>query len=636
MSLNNIGSKLFYIAKQGDVKKFLSVIEQEKVFNNLSKLNAKDSSQLIYSFSTLKIADKKIWKTLENLFLVQSKIMNDRDILFCASAFGKKSQNKQIWRSIEEHFGSHLRDFQDVRTIVTLFYAFANAQYQSTPLWRDLETITLSCLRKFGQKELAMLAWSFSRVGEGSAYFWDQLEKHIKTQVKYLTSQNLSIITYSFSKSRRGTSLFFEALENKVLSAILYDGNIAVKPKDIANIAWGFANLEYGSLQFWSQLEKFVVKIMPKCSLIDLANISWAFLQTKSNYPHFWPAFFSHLKNLEQIDEKYHQDVVVLAETLTKIDCQDQELWDKLGFTFLSFLRKGLMNDSMSRARWHRKYFELDPKSFDESVEEIYLQSIENSLNQDPALGIWCIWNICLCAFPNLGSEKFWDNLFKSFSRALEKPEILEKEESLNVLSNVIYVLNAKLALDPKKTNALRSRLNESLNTLYKKDENFLLLTKEKLNFFIQLKAFVLQSYNADKTVFWNQVKKHKDMFEFTSSDIKALIFAIIVKNSLFFDASKYADFEKILKDHFSASSSSKEEIHKLTQDLFTLLLKSHTDNQMIVQEFEQNPLTKNLNIQNFLKGKDETVQEDQVQREFKQLIQNYDKVQTLNYQEHK
>src|ERR1700749_15384 len=100
MSLSKSVFALYKAAKQGNAKLFIKLIEENRVLNNLPALSSLDTAQLISSFKLLKITDKNIWRTLENLFISKKNFMQVQDMLTCTSAFCRVSDSPKVWQAI--------------------------------------------------------------------------------------------------------------------------------------------------------------------------------------------------------------------------------------------------------------------------------------------------------------------------------------------------------------------------------------------------------------------------------------------------------------------------------------------------------------------------------------------------------
>ena len=217
--MKKIGFEFLKLAKNGDPRAFLKFLEQKKVFSNLDSLEPIDCSQLISSIGSLHLSDQRIWNGLENLFIKRERGMNLQDVLMCATAFGKKSSNDQLWRRIEGRILAERNRISEVKDVVLLFYAFANAQRKSPELWEALEKMTLASMPKYKQKELALAAWSFSKMNYGSENFWTQLEKTVYPYISSFSIQNPAITSYAFAKMNRKTKQVWKLLQSAVLAS---------------------------------------------------------------------------------------------------------------------------------------------------------------------------------------------------------------------------------------------------------------------------------------------------------------------------------------------------------------------------------------------------------------------------------
>ena len=225
----------------------------------------------------LHLSDQRIWTGLESLFVKKERGMNMQDVMMCATAFGKKSSNNQVWKLIEDRTLNDQGRITEVKDTVLLFYAFANAKRQSPELWETLERVTMATLPRYRQKELALAAWSFSKMNHGSEEFWTQLEKASYHYISSFSVQNLAITSYAFAKMNRKNKQTWNLLQTAVVSSFKGTAEQQYKPQDIANLAWSFANLELGDEVFWQQMEKISVKNIQRFNMLDLTNIAWSF-----------------------------------------------------------------------------------------------------------------------------------------------------------------------------------------------------------------------------------------------------------------------------------------------------------------------------------------------------------------------
>jgi len=598
MAFNQVGRFLYRLAKNGEKEAFLKFIEQHKVFSKLNSFDATNTSYLIYAFSALKIVDRKIWQTLETSFLIKEKSMNCQDIAFCASAFGKTTQNPKVWKRVEEYVEKNFGNITSTQDIVMLFYGTAHSHYDSPSIWHIYEKLCSENLLKFNQKELTMMIWSFCRVNKGSKEFWDYIEEIVQSQIQFIQLQNQSIVVYSFSKMQKGKVKFWDIIEKAVLAS-LNKVNYA-KPQDIANLAWGFANIGKGSDEFWNKIEKITKINMDKFSLLDISNTAWSLLSSNRHYPEFWPNFYSFLKKFDKVEDKNTQDIIMLVETLTQVNCTDKELWVKMAKIFNKFMKEGKMDNLMYKASWHKKLFEAEPKIWDNQIEDIYLNSIQRYIKNNIFLATQNLLNVCLCAAPNFGSNKFWGRVVEMFLEILENPQVTSKDEIIYLVSKTFYTLSVKLITDNEKSLNLLEIFNEKIDKFYRNEEKFLEMTKNKRNFIYQLKGMVHQQVNTHQRTFWSQLKNHNQEFSFLKPDIELLIFAIIVKNRLFFERQKIKELENNIEKY--CNTHGKEGIENLTKYLFHLLLSYYSDNKFVCEEFETDPLLKELKLTDFLR----------------------------------
>ena len=570
----------------------------------------------------LHLSDQRIWNGLENLFIKREHGMNLQDVLMCATTFGKKSSNDQVWRRIEDRTLAERDRITEVKDVVLLFYAFANAKRKMPELWEALEKMTLASMPRYKQKELALAAWSFSKMNYGSEDFWAQLEKAVYPYISSFSIQNLAITSYAFAKMNRKTQKVWNLLQSAVLTSFKETSGQQPKPQDVANLVWSFANLELGDSVFWGQMESISVKNIQRFNMLDLTNIAWSFKKTGREYPKFWPELFNYLRNQKSFDIKHHQDIVLMSEVLTEINCKDIKVWHAMIKTFETFLRSGVYRDYMFRARWHKCFFELKPDMWDKAVEDIYLGSIQAS-EKDPDLTIQALYNVCLCAFPNFGSKDFWRSLSTTFQDILAHPDLIEKYETINRTSNLMYLLNAKhVSYHEDNENPLEG-LDEAFDTFYRDESNFLKMINSKFNLMVQLKSVVLQRYKTHYRIFWNQLKIHKNSVGFSQNDIKPLIFAIIVKNGLYFEPDNYQEIENRINNYLPILTP--EQIDDFVAYLVETLFILYKDHRDIVHELQTNPKISSLDLVSLIrKHEDFDSKEAEIQREYKSIMDRY------------
>jgi len=396
------------------------------------------------------------------------------------------------------------------------------------------------------------------------------------------------------------------------------------KPKDIVNIVWAFQNLNRGSLEFWEIMEKAAISNLGRFTILDLTNIAYSFLNSKMEHTEFWKGFDAQLNSLPKIKDENHQEVVILAEILTRREYKDPKIWNLLGERFSTSLKKGLVNNSMFRARWHKRIYEMQPKIWDQEIERIYIQSLEANIATRPEVAFMDLFNICFCAFPHFGQQSFWENLLDKFLVLMDSPEVITaSSETISMASRIIYILTARFSECGEPAVSQISALDEKLDNLYRDEKRFLLMTQEKFSLLTQLKAFVLKR-SVHLTLFWTQLKKHQDKVArlFNKNDIRPLIFAIIVKNKLFFNKPKYEEFN--IKIQESYKDFTEEQVDELLGFLWNELLTHYTNYNVVLSDFSKNPLTKNLDIKSFILGKEEAAKQKKVTDGLDWLMEDY------------
>ena len=356
--------------------------------------------------------------------------------------------------------------------------------------------------------------------------------------------------------------------------------------------------------------------------MLDLTNIAWSFKKTGREYPKFWPELCNYLKNQKSFDIKHHQDIVLMSEVLTEINCKDKKVWHAMIKNFETFLRGRVYRDYMFRARWHKCFFELKPDMWDKTVEDIYLGSIQES-EKNLDLAIQALYNICLCTFPNFGSKDFWRSLSTTFKDILAHPDMIETYETMNRTSNLMYLLNAKYVSYHEDNEKPLEGLNEAFDTFYRDENNFLKMINSKLNLMVQLKSVVLQRYKTHHRIFWNQLKIHKNSVGFNQNDIKPLIFAIIVKNGLYFDPDNYQEIENRINNYLHILTP--EQIDDFVAYLVEILFILYKDHRDIIHELQTNPKISSLDLVSLIrKHEDFDLKEAEIQREYKSIMDRY------------
>ena len=151
--------------------------------------------------------------------------------------------------------------------------------------------------------------------------------------------------------------------------------------------------------------------------------------------------------------------------------------------SFETFLRTGVYRDFMFRARWHKCFFEIKPEMWDKTVEEVYLKSLKEAEKKNPDLAVQVLYNICLCAFPNFGSKNFWKSLSDVFKDILAHPDLIDKYDTVNRTSNLMYLFNAKYVSYHETSENPLEGLNEALDTFYRDENNFFEDHKQEIQF---------------------------------------------------------------------------------------------------------------------------------------------------------
>ena len=402
-----------------------------------------------------------------------------------------------------------------------------------------------------------------------------------------------------------------------------------VFPQDIACLSWAFANMGRGSSEFWDQLGKVATKNINKFTLLDITNTMESFDFSGIESKEFWNSCFEFLTTVEKIEENNHQNVVILAEILTRKEYKNPKVWTLLGTHFQRFIKKGLIDNAMSRARWHKAIYEMNPGIWTQEIEEIYLKSISKNVEDNSEVALIHTYNICLCAFPNFGTLSFWENLLELFIKILEKPEVIKGEKMVHMTANIIYILSTKFVQQHEMAGPLVDMLNVGLDKFYRDDARFLEMTKEKSDLFTQIKAFVLQRYNVYQRIFWTQLKKYRNEYTLKKADIKPLLFRIFVKNGLYFENSKMKEFDELL--NVSLSTHTNEQIEEFTNFLWNMLLTNYANNKLILEELDHRIYTQGLKIKTFMVRKEKLKEKPEIQSDYERLIKNYDKKRDLS-----
>ena len=141
----------------------------------------------------------------------------------------------------------------------------------------------------------------------------------------------------------------------------------------------------------------------------------------------------------------------------------------------------------------------------------------------------------------------------------------------------------------------------------------------------VQLKSVVLQRYKTHHRIFWNQLKIHKNSVGFNQNDVKPLIFAIIVKNGLYFDPVNYQEIENRISKHLQTLTP--EQIDDFVVYLVDVLFIFYKDHKDIIHELQTNPKISPLDLESLIiKHDDFDSKEAEIQREYKSIIDGYQK----------
>ncbi|EAR82835.1 hypothetical protein TTHERM_01080430 (macronuclear) [Tetrahymena thermophila SB210] len=451
---------ILQLAKQKDKKKFLNAIEDTKVLDNLDKLNCKDTSQLIYSFSKVDINDMRYWKLLNKQFLKIQSGMNTFDLIMCSYAFAKNylsspsrymhKENQEvinmIWQQLEVSILKNQNELmiqqQQSSNIGLLMYSFHILNKGSPQLWNMMLGILINQIQNIDQRNLAMCCYVLSKRNIGDDSVWKNIANHVIDDLKQFTWKNVIIIIYSFSRMNKGDSELWQVFEETVIyqtqrrslseKHVNQKGGTILPARDISQILWSFASLKQGSQEFWETMENLLIDNSSNMDFKTFNKCLFSFYFAEKGSQEFWK-FISEMQLY--IPSKF--DVSILDDILFLSRIYQAKMDEKIAsFNFAPLVQKfsqilqsnegeQILLESRAKISYHQILLEKEQNLLQKKIIDAYVKKIDIAARQQ--------------------EQKSWLQLYIDFSYMIYTLNLQDKFTDSQIQANHTFIKNIKI-----------------------------------------------------------------------------------------------------------------------------------------------------------------------------------------------
>ncbi|KAL4429719.1 hypothetical protein ABPG74_001405 [Tetrahymena malaccensis] len=476
------------LAKQKDKKKFLNAIEDSRVLDNLDKLNCKDTSQLIYSFSKVDINDMRYWKLLNKQFLKIQSGMNTFDLIMCSYAFAKNylsspsrymhKDNQEvinmIWQQLEVSILKNQNELmiqqQQSSNIGLLMYSFHILNKGSPQIWDMMLGILTKQIQNIDQRNLAMCCYVLSKRNIGDDAVWKVISNYVIDDLKEFTWKNVMIIIYSFSRMNKADSELWSVFEETIIfqtqrrslqeKHVNQKGGTILPARDISQILWSFASLKQGSLQFWETMENLLIDNSTSMDFKTFNKSLFSFYFAEKGSQEFWK-FISEMQL--HIPSKF--DVSILDDILFLSRIFQAKMDEKIvQFNFTPLVQKfsqilesnqseQILLESRAKISYHQILLEKNQQLLKQKIIDAYVKKITIAAQQQ--------------------EQRNWIQLYIDFTYMIYTLNLQDTFTDSQIQLNHTFIQN--ISINGKTT---EQGLNQSLKEVDKSD----ILIGEKQN----------------------------------------------------------------------------------------------------------------------------------------------------------
>jgi hypothetical protein len=245
------------------------------------ELGAIESSQLAWSFATIRRPSDKLFHSIETFVLSSNaNTIKPQGLSNLAWAFAMlEFDSPEFFRAIGEESLGRLDEFAPEDEVM-LILAYSRTRHTFPELVDRIASSSLSHLSQYTGLDLFNLVISYVRLGRQSRHWMDAIASEIIRRPSAFSPQVIVGITWAYASVGCRIPALLNFLSEECISSC-----DKLKPKELASLAWSFAALDYFHRPLMSALADSSEGRWSEFDASSLANMAWAFATAREDRP---------------------------------------------------------------------------------------------------------------------------------------------------------------------------------------------------------------------------------------------------------------------------------------------------------------------------------------------------------------